>query len=178
EQVERKVAAVFGQPWGKLNDQLAMLYGGIDSKEVTERATDPSGAMGAIQRILSNDVACKQTALDFSRPNAERIFFKDIEPDVLPGTAESDLKIRKTIAHLHQRILGRSDAADSTEVKRTFELFSGIVADAAERKTVNKEENWSCRQGLIQPVPDPKYTVRAWRAVITYLLRRPEFLYE
>ena len=41
EQVERKVAAVFGQPWGKLQDQLAMLYGGIDSKEVTERAADP-----------------------------------------------------------------------------------------------------------------------------------------
>ena len=59
EQVERKVAAVFGQRWGKLQGELATLYGGIDSKEVTDRATDPSGAMGAIQRILANDVACK-----------------------------------------------------------------------------------------------------------------------
>jgi len=25
---------------------------------------------------------------------------------------------------------------------------------------------------------DPNYTVRAWRAVVTYLLRRHEFLYE
>ena len=49
--------ATFGQPWGKLHDQLAVLYGGIDSKEVTERATDPSGAMGAIQRTLADDVA-------------------------------------------------------------------------------------------------------------------------
>jgi hypothetical protein len=31
---------------------------------------------------------------------------------------------------------------------------------------------------LEQPVPDPHYTVRAWRAVVTYLLRRPVFLYE
>ncbi len=178
EQIERKVGAVFGKPWGRMDEQLAALYGGIDSKEVTERAADPSGAMGAIQRILSNDVACKNTSLDFSRPNAERLLFKDIEPDVMPGTPEADAKIRNTIAHLHQRVLGRTDAPDSEEVNRTFKLFSGVVADATERKVPAKEENWFCRQGLVAPVPDPKYTVRAWRAVLTYLLRRPEFLYE
>ncbi|HYG76535.1 MAG TPA: hypothetical protein VEK08_16140, partial [Planctomycetota bacterium] len=32
EQLERKVAAVFGKPWGRMDEQLAMLYGGIDSK--------------------------------------------------------------------------------------------------------------------------------------------------
>jgi hypothetical protein len=179
EQVERKVAAVFGQPWGRLKDQLAMLYGGIDSKEVTERATDPSGAMGAIQRIFANDVACRQTAMDFSRPREKRMLFPDIEPDVLPGvSSEADAKIRKAIAHLHQRILGRYDEPDSKEVQRTFDLFAGVVADAAERKNLDKQESYSCRQGLLAPVPDPKYTVRAWRAVVTYLLRRPEFLYE
>ena len=178
EQVERKVGAVFGKPWGKLNDQMAMLYGGIDSKEVTERAADPSGAMGAIQRILANDVACKQTALDFSRAPAERRLFPDIEPDVVPGTPETDAKIRRTIVHLHQRVLGRNDASNSPEVDRTFHLFAGIVSDAAGRKGWDKQENYSCRQGLLAPVPDPKYTVRAWRGVLTYLLRQHEFLYE
>ena len=179
EQVERKVAAVFGKPWGKLHDQLAMLYGGIDSKEVTERATDPSGAMGAIQRILANDVACKQTALDFSRPPAERRLFPGIEPDVLPGASpEADMKVRRAIVHLHERILGRHDAPDSAEVQRTYDLFAGVVADAAKLKRIDPQENYNCRQGLVAPVPDPKYTVRAWRAVVTYLLRRPEFLYE
>jgi hypothetical protein len=179
EQVERKVAAVFGKPWGRLEDQLAMLYGGIDSKEVTERAADPSGAMGAIQRILANDVACKQTSLDFSRDPADRLLFPNIEPDVLPGaSAEADAKIRQTIVQVHQRILGRDDAPDSPEVSRTFQLFAGIVQDAAERKGVESVEIYSCRQDIEHPVPDPKYTVRAWRAVITYLLRRPEFLYE
>ena len=46
EQLERKVGAVFGEKWGRLEGELAMLYGGIDSQEVTERATDPSGADG------------------------------------------------------------------------------------------------------------------------------------
>jgi hypothetical protein len=178
EQVERKVLAVFGQPWGKLTDQMAMLYGGIDSKEVTERAADPSGAMGAIQRILANDVACRQTSLDFSRAPKDRLFFADVEPDVLPGTPDADAKIRRTIVHLHERILGLHETPDSPDVDRTYRLFADIVADAADRKGVEPVENWSCRQHLLRPVPDPKYTVRAWRAVMTYLLRRPEFLYE
>lgn len=179
EQVERKVAAVFGKPWGRLTEQMAMLYGGIDSKEVTERATDPSGAMGAIQRILANDVACRETALDFSRKPADRRLFPGIETDVVPGSSpEADAKIRNAIVHLHQRVLGRFDKVDSPEVTRSFQLFASIVNDAAELKNLEKQEIYSCRQNLLQPVPDPKYTVRAWRGVITYLLRQSEFLYE
>jgi hypothetical protein len=179
EQLERKITAIFGHPWGKLKDeQTAMLYGGIDSKEVTERATDPSGAMGAIQRIMANDVALKNTAMDFSKDPADRKLFPNIEPDVAPGTKESDAKIRQEIVYLHQKILGHYDAADSPEVDRTFNLFAGIVQDAAAKKGGEKEEIWSGRQGLMHSVHDPKYTVRAWRAVITYLLRQPDFLYE
>ena len=181
EQVERKVAAIFGKGWGRLkhgDGGLDMLYGGIDSKEVTERAADPSGAMGAIQRILANDVACKQTALDFSRAPSDRLLFPRIEPDVVPGSAETDAQIRRAIVHLHQRVLGRFDQPESREVERTFQLFAGIVSDAAGKKGFDKQEIYSCRQNLVQPVPDPNYTVRAWRAVVTYLLRRQEFLYE
>ena len=179
EQVERKVAAVFGRRWGKLNDQLALLYGGIDSKEVTERAADPSGAMGAIQRILANDVALRHTALDFSRPPADRLLFPDVEPDVVPGASpEADARVRRAIDRLHERVLGRHDAPDSPEVDRTYRLFAGVVVDAAARKGVEPQEIYAGRQNLLATVPDPKYTVRAWRAVVTYLLRRPEFLYE
>ena len=183
EQVERKIAAVFGKPWGKLKHGeggLDMLYGGIDSKEVTDRATDPSGAMGAIQRILANDIACKQTARDFSRPPAERLLFPNIEPDVLPGTSpDDDAKIRRAIVHLHQRILGRAEAPESPEVTRTFDLFAGIIADAAQRKDIDARENYHCRSGLPEEkFADPKYAVRAWRSVVTCLLRQHEFLYE
>jgi hypothetical protein len=177
EQVERKVAAVFGEKWGRLTDQMAMLYGGIDSKEVTERAADPSGAMGAIQRILSNDLACKHVARDFARPAKERRLFPDIEPNTVPGSPEIDAAIRKTIVHLHEKILGRSDAPNSAEVDRTVKLFAAIVADAAAQKGFDKREAYACRQGGAV-TDDPHYTIRAWRAVVTYILRRPEFLYE
>ncbi|HLW65227.1 MAG TPA: hypothetical protein VKS79_07910 [Gemmataceae bacterium] len=183
EQVERKIGAIFGAKWGKLNDQLAQLYGGIDSKQVTDRATDPSGAMGAIQRILSNDVACKHVARDFSRPAAERKLFPGIEPDVLPSASpDGDRKIRQAIAYLHERILGRHDAVNSDEVERTFYLFSVLVKDAKGQKGVDKQEIYFCRPGNKDApgaqIKDPNYTIRAWRGVVTYLLRRSEFLYE
>ncbi len=179
EQVERKVAAVFGQPWGRLRDQLAILYGGIDSREVTERATDPSGAMGAIQRILANDVACKHVLRDFALRPAERRLFPGIEPGVLPGSSpEADARIRRAIVHLHEHVLGRYDAVDAEEVSRTFDLFAGIVADARAQKGVEKVEAYPCRTNVPGAPADPHYTIRAWRAVVTYLLRRPEFLYE
>ena len=179
EQVERKINAVFGQPWGRLRDQLAILYGGIDSKEVTERATDPSGAMGAIQRMLANDVACKHVLRDFAQKPGERRLFPGIEPNVLPGSSpEADAQIRKAIVHLHEVILGRNDAVDSKDVTRTFELFADIVADAKKQGKFEKQETYSCRANVPNPPQDPEYTIRAWRGVVTYLLRRPEFLYE
>jgi hypothetical protein len=185
EQLERKIDAVFGEKWGRLQGQLATLYGGIDSKEVTDRATDPSGAMGAIQRTLSNDVACKHVARDFARPAGERRLFPGIEKDVLPGASkEGDEKIRKAIVLLHEKILGRYDAVDSAEVRRTLELFAAIVKDASQRNGIDRQESWSCRpdrpgaRGEKVQTDDPHYTVRAWRGVVTYLLRRQEFLYE
>jgi hypothetical protein len=182
EQVERKLAAVFGKSWGKLtdpDDKLDILYGGIDSKEITERAADPSGVMGSIQRILANEVACKQTALDFTRPPAERRLFPHVEPDVLPGSSpEADAKIRRTIVHLHQLILGRDERADSPEVDRTFGLLAGIIADAQMLGKFEKNEIYHCGAEREKRMADPQYTVRAWRAVVTYLLRQPDFLYE
>jgi Protein of unknown function (DUF1592) len=179
EQVERKITAIFGQPWGKLQDrQGAVLYGGIDSKEVTERATDPSGAMGAIQRTLANEIAARNTLRDFMRKPAERRLFPGIEPTAIPGSSpEADATIRKAIVLLHERILGRNDAVDSAEVSRTFDLFAGVVADAKGRK-FEKAEIYHARANLSNAPADPSYTIRAWRAVVTYLLRRPEFLYE
>jgi hypothetical protein len=179
EQLERKVQAIFGQPWGRFEGPLELLYGGIDSQEVTERATDPSGAMGAIQRTLANDIACKHTIRDFARQPSERLLFPGIEPDVVPGeSAEGDAAIRQAIVHLHAHILGRRDAAGSAEVDRTFALFADIVKEAGEQKGLDNRESYYCRREEKDLPTDPKYTIRAWRAVITYLLRRPEFLYE
>ncbi|HEV7404312.1 MAG TPA: hypothetical protein VGO11_15325 [Chthoniobacteraceae bacterium] len=179
EQLERKLTAVFGTSWGKLTKQTALLYGGIDAKEVTERATDPSGAMGALQRTMANEVAGKNVSLDFALAAGERRLFPGLEPEVQPGQSpESDLRLRQTMAHLHELVLGRYDAVDSPEVTRTFELFASILADAAERKGKNEFEPYARAIAGGPRLPDPTYTIRAWRGVLTYLLRQRDFLYE
>jgi len=178
EQLERKILAVFGQRWGKLeSNDYRILYGGIDSHAVTERMSDPSGAMGAIQRIMANDVACKQVSADFTKPAAERRLFPGIEPDVVPGSSpDSELKIRQAIVHLQRHILGRDRPPDHPEIERTYQLFVGILEAAREKKGPGQSENWFCGPSRLRP--DTTYAIRAWRAVVTYLLRQDDFLYE
>ena len=178
EQMERKLEAIFGKRWGRLEESYKILYGGIDSITVTERNADPSGAMGAIQRIMANDVACLNVGRDFHRPAAERILFAGIEASVVPGDAESDRKIRETIVSLHDKLLGQQRPLDHPEIERTFQLFSGIIADAKAQPQYEPRETYFCGGREDFRVEDPHYTVRAWRGVVTYLLRQHEFLYE
>ena len=53
-----------------------------------------------------------------------------------------------------------------------------IVADAKLAKGLDKREAYNCRSHVPDAPDDPHYTIRAWRGVVTYLLRRPEFLFE
>ncbi|MDP1562221.1 MAG: DUF1592 domain-containing protein [Pirellulaceae bacterium] len=182
EQLERQIIAVFGRPWGRLNDGYEILYGGIDSREVTERLADPSGAVGSLQRIMANQVACQNVAADFALPAQERRLFPGIEPDVVVGgdNPQVEQKIRAAIVHLHHHLLGREDALDDPEVDRTLNLLANIVADATSREHFEKTESYFCKSTPEEGPrdPDPHYMIRGWRAVVTYLLRQNEFLYE
>ena len=182
EQLERKIVAVFGKPWGRLTDSYAILYGGIDSQEVTERLTEPSGAIGAIQRMMANDVACKNVAADFALPADQRRLFPGIELDVVP-TADDPVvesKLRAAIVHLHRHVLGRDDSTNGVDIDQTLRLFTGIVAQGTSRGRFENVESYFCKSsGQDGPRDlDPHYTMRAWRAVVTYLLRQHDFLYE
>jgi len=116
---------------------------------------------------------------DFGKPINERLLFPTIDHTLVPGESpEDDAAIRRAIVYLHERILGRVDAPESSEVDRSFQLLTMVVSDAAEKKGLERNEKYTCRQTTPPPPEDNHYTIRAWRAVITYLLRRPEFLYE
>jgi hypothetical protein len=52
------------------------------------------------------------------------------------------------------------------------------VSDAKTAKGIDKQEIYHARANIPNAPADPNYTIRAWRGVLTYLLRRPEFLYE
>ena len=132
EQLERKIEALFGKRWGQVESKMKILYGGINSQSVTERLTEPSGAMGAIQRIMANDISCLHVTRDFFLEPAKRRLFPGIEMNVVPEKSpEDDLKIRKAIVYLHSYLLDRQQSVNDHQVGRTFNLFSAVVAEAS-----------------------------------------------
>ena len=201
----RKIEAVIGFPWvrgwdgsDQLTTEYNVLYGGIDSNTVTDRLTQPSGVIVNVAMRMANEVACESTARDFHLPLERRLLFPMVEVGDAPETEEGDAvpaaieRIKNTIRHLHGHVLGEELAADDPELERTYQLFyetwkEGNAKIATE--TVNRWLPWQC-QARLDPdtgdeLPedqrlsqDERYTIRAWSAVLTYLLSDYGFLYE
>ncbi len=185
EQLHRKIIAVFGKPWksvwadGMGEHFYKYLYGGIDSLTMTQRLTEPNGVMAAVADLMANEVACHNTALDFSRPKDQRLLFPETEITDLPGTnPQADERIKKNIQYLHNRLLGKRLDIDDPEITRTFNLLKDVMAKGVEdikEKRTNNWIIWMCNADGISN--DPEYIVRGWMAVLTYLMSTYDFLY-
>ena len=101
EELDRKTAAIAGYQWGrtprinrgaergtytKLNDDFRLLYGGIDSDGITERARDVTSVMAGVARRHAVQVSCPVVTRElFLLPEARRQLFAGIDRDVTPG---------------------------------------------------------------------------------------------
>ncbi|MBK8997965.1 MAG: DUF1588 domain-containing protein [Myxococcales bacterium] len=200
EVLGRKIRAVTGLPWGKgvgyyktdyLSSDYRILYGGIDSDDVTKRLSAPNGVMANVGWRMANEVACQTTAWDLSVDDpAARFLFPYVEVADTPDTSAAAIK--KNIQYLHAHVLGEALPLGDAELDKTYQLFvdtwnEGKAAIAA--KTLTADIVYSCRARknpyTDQDLPtaerlekDPDYTVRAWMAVVTYLMSDFHFLYE
>ncbi len=185
-----------------------LYYGGVDHDEVTKRIKDPNGLMAAVAERMSVEMSCIAVPYDFSRLPEDRKIFPlveidsviydpmDLEPES-GGLAvpQAQQGIRQTIVHLHEQILGEFLNVDHAEVERTYQLFVETWREGNDKMTggdgaeVGEGLPFSCRRETDiytqqqlpedrQIVSDEKYTVRAWMAVMTYLLSDYRFLYE
>lgn len=200
EVLGRKIRAVTGLPWGKgvgyyktdyLSSDYRILYGGIDSDDVTKRLTAPNGVMANVGWRMANEVACQTTAWDLSIDDtSQRFLFPYVEVTDTPDTSAEAIK--KNIQYLHAHVLGESLPTGDPELERTYQLFvdtwkEGKAAIAATTLTADLASACRARKNPYtdQDLPtadrlekDPDYTVRAWMAVVTYLLSDFHFLYE
>jgi hypothetical protein len=205
EVLARKISAITGIPWARGYDKnewlltdYKILYGGIDSDTVVDRLRRPNGVMANVQWRMANEVACASTAWDFSRPVNERQLFPFVAPADVPeddmGAANpaAEPLIRQNLQYLQQRILGESLALDAPELDRTYQLFVDTWQEgraAVKAKTESESLTYACR-ARVNPLTgvdladgeklekDANYAIRAWSAVVTYLLSDYEFLYE
>ncbi len=200
-----KIAAVTGLRWARswdrtdyLMSDYKILYGGIDSDSVTERLTTPNGIMANLGWRMANEVACTVTAMDFNKPEGERLLFPEVMVGDMPETPSGDdvpaaiERIRANIKHLHAQVLDERLEDDDPELERTYELFYETWKEGSakvESEELGRNLTWAC-QARVDPetgedLPDEErlnqdegYTIRAWMAVMTYLLSDYGFLYE
>jgi hypothetical protein len=205
EVLSRKIEAVVGIPWSRgwdknpwLLTDYEILYGGIDSDTVIDRLRVPNGVMASVQWRMASEVACASTAWDLSRPANERLLFPPVSPSDVPeddaGAPSSAARgqILQNLQYLHQRVLGETLASDDPELTRSYQLFLDTWREGRANVAAKLESDaltWACRArvdpltGLDLPEEqklekDPTYAIRAWSAVITYLLSDYKFLYE
>jgi hypothetical protein len=200
-----KIEAVTGIRWRRGWDQqdflttdYRILYGDIDSDAVTERLTTPNGIMANVALRMANEVACDVVGNDFNRPAASRTLFPHVEPADLPETETGDAvpaavaRIEQNIAYLHERVLGERLPAGDPELARTYTLFLETFREgsaAVRAETQGRRLPWRCGGRIdlatgtelaedAQLHEDAGYSIRAWMAVVTYLLADYGFLYE
>lgn len=112
-----------------------LVYGGIDSGDVTKRTETISPIMLATAQYTGGIVACRSTSYDFTKPAGERRLFPNVEMSTTPFTvrANNDAQlvavpgaeeaIRANIVHLYFRLLGETVAPDSEPVSQVYSLF-------------------------------------------------------
>lgn len=165
------------------------IYGGIDSFVVTERLTEPNGLMVAVQERMANELACYAVPEDFLRANNDRLLFPFVDQTTQPTSSQNQADIRANIQHLHAHLLGEVLNENDSEIDMTYQLFVDVL-EAGQNSIGSTEQSALpiiCRRTediitgeelSVELGDDPQYVVRAWMAVLGYLLSDYRFVYE
>jgi hypothetical protein len=208
ELLDRKVEAVVGYPWtvnfggGRrflldINEYL-IYYGGIDSDAVTSRITSPNGLMAAVGSRMAFEMACRAGPRDFTLPPEQRLLFPVVEATYEPedengfAIPDAELAIKHNIQHLFARILDQKVSLEDEELLAAYDLWKDTWktgrANIAEQRE-NQDLPGSCQVNndyfTNDPLPDEQrlrrdslYTIRAWNAVVAYMLSDARFLHD
>jgi hypothetical protein len=169
------------------------IYGGIDSFTITVRLGDPNGLMVLVQERMANEMACYAVPNDFLAQKTGRRLFAGVDITTQLTTAPERAAVRATIQHLHAYLLGETLALDSPEIEATYQLFAAVQVEGRKRVGVSElttlpalcQRNNDLLTGASlnsggvdgRLRNDPNYTIRAWMAVVAYLLSDYRFLY-
>ncbi len=183
-------------------DQYMTLYGGINSDDIVGRVTEPNGIMANVAKRMANQMACRAAPWDFTKPASDRILFPLVEttmqPEDLNGfeIPSASSAIRNNIQYLVSRLWGEYLEADDAEVERIYQLYIdvwrdgqlGLQRDEGDPEpygnglgNCNGDFDYTSGQELPEDqriYEDPSYTIRAWMAVVNYMLSDFRFLHE
>lgn len=206
EELSRKIAATTGLPWTRsytsgqdwLQGDYKLLYGGIDAFSVTTRLRAPNGVMASIGARMATDVACRAVPQDLALPRAARRLLPNVEARYTPTTSdgfavpEAEALLRANLRDLHFRLLGETVEPGGPEEEATYAIWVGAWQDVREAIASGSKSTSlpsACQanedpfSGVDYPTDrrvrdDADGTVRAWMAVVAYLLTDARFLTE
>jgi len=179
-----------------------ILYGGIDSDTVINRITETNGVMANVAMRMANEMSCRAVAADFAKDPSDRVMFPLVDVEYQPEddngfeVPAAAAAIRANIQFLTQRLWGEYLDINDPEINAAFALFISVWEDGKRGLEIPEDEGGygnglpgPCRATSDyytgEPLPeerrvesDPNYTIRAWMAVITYMLSDYRFLHE
>ena len=208
ELLDRKIEAVTGYPWkrsgtdpGRLllrDDEYRIYYGGIDSDSITTRITAPNGLMASVASRMSLEMSCRVGPRDFVELPENRRFFPLVEASFEPedengfAIPAAEEAIKHNIVHMFARVLDQRVGLEDEELLAAYDLWRAVWKDGKAKILAGQELadlNPSCRveRDYFTNVDleeskrlrrDPNFTVRAWSAVLAYLLSDARFLHD
>ena len=218
EELAAKTLALTGVQWGRLkpsttfsfrnsafttekhalSTDYAILYGGIDSDGVTERARDITSVMVGVAKRHAVKVSCPVVLREFYLlPDDERLLFAGIEATDSPADADGAAAIRAKLAELHERLLGVTVEPSSAEVSRAYDFFAGVwnrkreSAEPDDDRFIGGQEDLACDLATdeyyfeslpldalaVSDLADPEHVARTWVVMLAALLMDHRYLH-
>ena len=142
EELARKTEALTGFRWGRtrsydaspgqevrdaLTGEYRLLYGGIDSDGVSERATDMTSVMLGVAESHAVESSCPIVLRElFLLPDGKRRLFNGIDDDADPSTSPGEAAIRDKLVQLYRQLMGLDLKPRSRDVDAAFALFERV----------------------------------------------------
>ena len=217
EELAAKTLAVTGVQWGRLkpattfgrreaftterhalSTEYAILYGGIDSDGVTERARDLTAVMVGVAKRHAVQVSCPVILREFYLlPDEDRMLFAGIDPSVSPASRGGARAIRAKLVELYDKLLGMSVAASSAEVSRAYAFFEDVwtrkrgFRRAGQERFIDQLDDTACElstdEYYFENIPqnalvdsdlaDPDQVARTWVVMLAALLMDHRYLH-
>lgn len=165
-------------------NKFGLLLGGTDWNTVPHREREPSPVSARILERMAHDYACRGVVRDFSRVDPEaRSMFTLVEPETLPDDA-GRAQIEAQVVRLHRLLLNENLPPEDPEIQATVALFEAALStgqrlmeegEVGARPTCSVSRPGPGERELTQ---DPDFVVRAWTAVVAYLLSDARFVME
>ena len=168
-----------------------LMFGGTDWDATPDRYREPNAMATRIAMRMSNEMACIAVPQDLAiKDPAGRKMFRNVTIATTPE-AGGEAAIRSEIKRLHRIFLNEDLADDSAELQATYKLWDdshkalvalGKTATAIALPTKCRAIAAFAPGGAMYPdathdalKDDPNATVRAWMAVVAYMLSDGRF---